>query len=422
MTSPDEQAKQHVARGKAALDIGRHEAAEREAREALAVAPQHYEALVLLTRALIVQGRYNDAVAGAARAIEANPTDAYGHYLRGMIHELQKQYAEAEVHLREACKLDTRDSVYRARLAMALAGKGDADEAEKLVGEALALGPTFWLTLDLSFLALMRAQRVTRAIEVGEKLREASPDKPEPHRRLAWAFNVAKRYDEADASARRAIAVQPNDADAWFELGYSGAMRGKRSEALAAYRESVRIRPSQVAVHENIVKILREEGDFSAAETAVVKAIAACPNAKTLVTLRDEVRAAIVAKQREVVEQAARESRETLARTAETPGETRKSDSEKSDPATSPGVPATALQDEEIRTALERAAEMRRDADARLASERASRERARKEVPPPDSLRKSEEGALATRADQALALWFMLALALVSALLFWRGC
>jgi len=52
------------------------------------------------------------------------------------------------------------------------------------------------------------------------------------------------KYDDAVAAYREAIKAKPDDSHAWFGLGMSYAMQGKRSEALDALNHLRRLDPS----------------------------------------------------------------------------------------------------------------------------------------------------------------------------------
>lgn len=427
--TPKEQADVLVERGKKALEIKRYHEAESSAKDALSFVPNHHHAFVLLARSIIAQGRYEAAIEATNSAVSTDPTDAYGHYLRGMCFELLARYAEAEPSLRKAVELDAQDGVYHARLAMVLAGQKKSEEAKLSVQEALARGPEFWLVLDLCFLALMRAGDTAGAIVIGEKLRTMQPNIVEPHRRLAWAYNLEKRYADAAVSARKAIAIAPNDADAWFELGFSQALEKRADEAIAAYRESVRIKPKQPVVYENIAKLLREKGDFESAEVELVKGLAQTPGNKALDELLVKTREKLVELRKAKDEEAERAERERVEREASE--ERAKLDrdararAEKADNAK-----GEAAVNEELKVHLQRAEALRKEADARAEDAKKLKEAARQEaiakgeLPPAlaEAKKREELAAKEKRMDATLAVWFFVLLAVVAAVLYARGC
>jgi len=85
---------------------------------------------------------------------------------------------------------------------------------------------------------------------------------------------------------------------------------------------------------------------------------------------------------------------------------------------------------EEVKAALARAEALRKEADARAEESKKLKEAARQEaiakgeLPPAlaEAKKREEEKALAAKIDSSIALWFFAALALIAAVLYWRGC
>lgn len=64
-------------------------------------------------------------------------------------------------------------------------------------------------------------------------------------RHLAGIAASKQRWAVAEDWFEKALALQPNDADSWFNLGYVRERAGKSERAIAAFDESVRLKPSQ---------------------------------------------------------------------------------------------------------------------------------------------------------------------------------
>jgi tetratricopeptide (TPR) repeat protein len=286
------------------------------------------------------------------------------------------------------------------------------------VQDALARAPDHWLALDLSFLALMRAGDTAGAIVIGEKLRGLQPNIVEPHRRLAWAFNLEKRYDDAIVSARKAIAIAPNDADAWFELGFALALVKKPDDAIAAYRESARVKPKQPVLYENIARLLRDRGNFDAAEVELVKGLAQSPGNKGLEQLLTSTREKLAEQRKAQLEAAEKAERERVEReSAEERAKLERDASARA--AKTAQAKADVAVDEEVKAALVRAEALRKEADARAVESKKLKETARQEAIASGDL----PPALAEKkVDASIALWFFVALAVVAAVLYARGC
>ncbi|HEU5196449.1 MAG TPA: tetratricopeptide repeat protein [Methylomirabilota bacterium] len=96
------------------------------------------------------------------------------------------------------------------------------------------------------------------ALSLGPVLAAAEPSAPaiEPRRQpvpgpgadteydRGVRARVAKDWKTAEAAFRRAIALRPDFADAWNELGFALRNQGRYQESLVAYDEALKLRPN----------------------------------------------------------------------------------------------------------------------------------------------------------------------------------
>ena len=61
---------------------------------------------------------------------------------------------------------------------------------------------------------------------------------------LGAAFQQQRRWQEAEAAYRRAVALDSGDARAWLNLANLMATVGRLGEALHGYRQAVRAEPN----------------------------------------------------------------------------------------------------------------------------------------------------------------------------------
>jgi protein O-mannosyl-transferase len=73
------------------------------------------------------------------------------------------------------------------------------------------------------------------------------------HKALCVALtDEYKRYDEAADHCRKAIALDPNDADLYYSLGNALLAGGKTDDAVVDYLKAIRINPAYVNAHYNL--------------------------------------------------------------------------------------------------------------------------------------------------------------------------
>ena len=71
------------------------------------------------------------------------------------------------------------------------------------------------------------------------------PADSRPARHLAAISADRKRWEMAESWFEKVLALQPEDADTWFNLGFVREHAGKAEAAIAAFGEAVRLKPAQ---------------------------------------------------------------------------------------------------------------------------------------------------------------------------------
>jgi adenylate cyclase len=125
-------------------------------------------------------------------------------------------------------------------------------EARKLFDKAIKLDPGFAaayaeksFTYFSSFIMPMsRNPKVLEgALKSAQKAVEADDKLPLAHARLAWAYFSTRQHAKAIASARRAVALGPNDAEAFAQLGNILNWSGKPVEGKQNIEKAMRLNP-----------------------------------------------------------------------------------------------------------------------------------------------------------------------------------
>jgi protein O-GlcNAc transferase len=99
------------------------------------------------------------------------------------------------------------------------------------------------------------------------------PDFAEAHSNLGLALKDQGKLDEAIAIFREAIRIKPALAEVHFNLGNALRDRGMVDEAVAACRQATRANPSSAKAHCNLGAALSEQGKFEQAVAAYREAI-----------------------------------------------------------------------------------------------------------------------------------------------------
>jgi tetratricopeptide (TPR) repeat protein len=106
----------------------------------------------------------------------------------------------------------------------------------------------------------------------------AQPDHAEALSNLGAALRAQGKLIEALAACRRAVALRPGYAETHCNLGNALRDQGRLDEAIAAYRRSIRIGPDVAEVHSNLGVALFAQGKLDEAIAAHRQAIGIKPN------------------------------------------------------------------------------------------------------------------------------------------------
>ena len=103
------------------------------------------------------------------------------------------------------------------------------------------------------------------------------PNNAEAHNDLGNALNEKGQLDEAIAAYRQAVALDPNFSEAHNNLGVV-RFQGKLDEAIASYGRAIALSPNFAEAHNNLGTGLQEKGQLDEAIAAYRRAIAYKPN------------------------------------------------------------------------------------------------------------------------------------------------
>jgi tetratricopeptide (TPR) repeat protein len=132
--------------------------------------------------------------------------------------------------------------------------------------------------LNRTALAKFSAQDYGAAIDLLSQVVNRCPDAFAAHGNYAIALRAAKRAAEAEAHARRAVALHPDYAPGYKMLAELLTERRDIHGALAAYERLVEREPANIAAHNNASLLLRKLGKLDEAQAAIARASALDPH------------------------------------------------------------------------------------------------------------------------------------------------
>ena len=194
-----------------------------------------------LSNAYYKQGRVEEAIQTALKAIEVEPNYGVAHYNIGNIYAGQGKFALAQHHFEEALRIYPNYAEVHSNLGQLLAERGNLPESIEHFRKAIALDSAlFRAHLNLG-VALAKQGQID---EADAPLREAArlnPQSAETRFYLGSVYAAQNRFDFAAQSLKEALQIEANFAAAHESLARVLSAQGKREEAMAHYQEAIRL-------------------------------------------------------------------------------------------------------------------------------------------------------------------------------------
>jgi tetratricopeptide (TPR) repeat protein len=274
---------QEVAVKSTAVESAWHMVAEGKRPQAVALLrdlvkqdPRDADARLLLGSLLMEAGERSESIARLSEAVRLRPVSAEAHNALG---EAYKAFGEAKSALPEferAVALDPRHTQAQLNLGEALLAEGDASAAIPHLDRAIQL---FGNKAEGAYARYLRAkvyseQRETaKAASDLERAVALQPDFAEAWSDLGEARKNLGDDEGALAASRKVVELRPDDAVAQSRLGAKLLESGKAREAIPHLEEAVHLDPRNQSALNALMRALRQDGQTERSE-AVKKTLA----------------------------------------------------------------------------------------------------------------------------------------------------
>jgi len=207
------------------------------------------------------------------------------------------QYQEAIAAWRELAASNPDDARIHNNLGTALARIGNFAEAIPQFEKALELNPQFHAIHGSLGLALIAAGQPDEAIANFEQALKAYPESADLHNSLGRALAMKDRLDDAMAEFQKAAKIDPKSAEVRNNIGRVLASKGRLEDAIPYFQSAVEIDPDLAEAHQFLGaalyyargqvrqalaqwrEALRVRPDFLPALNEAAHVLAACPDA-----------------------------------------------------------------------------------------------------------------------------------------------
>jgi tetratricopeptide (TPR) repeat protein len=221
----------HYLRGSANYLDHRFAEAGRESEQALALAPDNPQALVLRTRVLQRAGEQDAALELAQKAGALSPNWDEPFYLAGISLYFIRRYTEAGENLARAAQLNPGSARALFLEAASLVNQGKHDEAEKCLRRAIALQPKnarFHCHLGI---LLVRENRDAEAVESFRSAIQLAPNYGLSHYELGKLLVRSRQWNAAAGELQQAVIHDPSLSAAHYQLARVYAKLGETEKS-----------------------------------------------------------------------------------------------------------------------------------------------------------------------------------------------
>ncbi|MCU1291600.1 MAG: Tetratricopeptide 2 repeat protein [Bryobacterales bacterium] len=196
--------------------------------------------------ALAAKGERAQAINVARSIAKREPRNADVHLFLGSLLVEEGQGPEAIDQLTEAVRLRPNSSEAWNALGEAYNAFGDSKNAREPFEQAVRLNPKFGVAqANLGAVLLHQGEPAAAAthLDTAIRLLGRSPDAGEPHYLRARICTVMGQTEDAATHLEQAVALRPDFAEAWSDLGQARKARLDTAGALAAYERAVKLNP-----------------------------------------------------------------------------------------------------------------------------------------------------------------------------------
>src|SRR5438477_691138 len=184
-------------------------------------------------------------------ALRLSPNEKEVHYGLGQVLIAQSQLSEGRSELEQALRSDPNNGEFHSEYGYALERLGQKDEAGAEYATATRLAPKSGVVHYDYAMFLFREGKMDQAIPEFQTALKHSPNHPEAHYHLGRALFVKGDFEGAKLHYLETARLDPK-APVHNGLGVVYMRLGQPSEAIAQFKEALRLRPDDADAAENL--------------------------------------------------------------------------------------------------------------------------------------------------------------------------
>jgi len=194
-----------------------------------------------LSNAYYKEGRIEEAIRTALKAIELQPDYGVARYNLGNLYAAQSRFDLARSNFQEAIRLFPNYADAYSNFGQLIAERGDIETGIQYFRKAIELDPSVSRAQLNLGVALAKQGRIQEALRPLHEAARLAPDSAEARNYLGSLYATQGRYDEAEKYFQDALRVRPDYAQAHQSLAQLLLLQGKKEAARQHYEEALRL-------------------------------------------------------------------------------------------------------------------------------------------------------------------------------------
>ena len=275
----------HFNLGNLNVGAGESERALLNYQAAIDLSPDFADAFVAMANALDNLGRTAEAAEKYESALAINPGYAEVHFNLGILAATQGRLEDVVNCMRRAIAIRPDYAAAHYRLGIALFNLGRNAEAADSLRAALHIDDTLLDALAVLGEALFRLGDLEGSVTSYRRLLERSPDSALAYYRLGHAQHALGQVGAAMESFRAAVQIQPTMHAAHYDLAtllLNLRPNPPLDEAAASLRRAVEIEPEFAQGHRTLGFVYNSLAQFDAAEASLRRAFSIEPESQEI--------------------------------------------------------------------------------------------------------------------------------------------
>uniref|UniRef100_A0A8D2LEG2 dolichyl-phosphate-mannose--protein mannosyltransferase n=1 Tax=Varanus komodoensis TaxID=61221 RepID=A0A8D2LEG2_VARKO len=244
------------------VDTGSPEMAVSHYQKAIQLSPGHHVAMVNLGRLYRSLGKNKDAEAWYKRALKVARKAEILSPL-GALYYNTGRYEDALKVYREAATLQPSNKETRLALAQVLAMMGQTKEAEQMTSHIVMEEAECLECYRLLSAIYSKQENYNKALEAIDKALQLKPKDPKVISELFFTkgnqLREQNHLDKAFESYKVAVDFNPEQAQAWMNMGGIEHIKGNYIAARSYYKKALHLVPNSKLLKENLAKLDRLE-------------------------------------------------------------------------------------------------------------------------------------------------------------------